>query len=799
MKKNISINISGIIFHIEEDGYEQLKNYLESISKYFSNFSDSKEIISDIEGRIAEIFLGKLSDSKQVITAEDVTALIATMGSVADFQAIEDDATEAEPAYDQKSNAEKEWENAYTKKEFKRDIFRKILGGVCSGLAGYFNMDPLWIRLLTIILTIATGGLFAIVYIILWVVLPEVNEPIESKNLKKMFRNPENKVLAGVAGGVAAYFGIDVNLTRVLFVVFTLFGGTGAIVYFILWIILPEAHSITDRVQMKGEPVTLSNIESNIKNEFNVREGEENVFIKLILLPFRVLSTVFNTIAKALGPLLGFFVEFIRILFGGGITAFGVFLAFSVVVTTGIVSGLLSGTYIYDWSIDGHKLSEPILLFFQSIPDITYFFAFIVAFVPSLFVILLGISIISKRIVFSSTTGWSLAGLFIVGIVILSVSVPGIIYNFHEDGSFEEMRSYSIPENKVLVLKTDRSRGIDNFEDTDIYLKGHNEPQVVALIEFKSQGASREDAIKNAKNASYNIEQEDSVLTFDYNLSLENLEDYRFQEVDITLKVPYNRPFKMDSKMSKLLGYSSIGRYGYRSSQVRLDNTWVMTEAGLECLNCDKFEGYGRRSDSNFSRIIEVEKFSGLTVNSSLNVEIRKSDEQRVELVGEEKFIENVIYKINERGELELSLSDSISSARNFTMKRDDLVIKISVPSLEKLDLRQASFTKAFNLDLPYLEVELNGASKAELEGDIEKLEINMNGNSHLNLTGTGNQFEISANGASDVNASRFRAKDVSASAKGASTVRVYASETIQVSRDVLSSVQQRGPAKQEQ
>ncbi|MEL7222368.1 MAG: hypothetical protein AAGJ93_13685, partial [Bacteroidota bacterium] len=67
MKKNISINISGIIFHIEEDGYEKLKNYLDSINNYFSNYEDSKEIVEDIESRIAEIFLLKLNDNKQVI------------------------------------------------------------------------------------------------------------------------------------------------------------------------------------------------------------------------------------------------------------------------------------------------------------------------------------------------------------------------------------------------------------------------------------------------------------------------------------------------------------------------------------------------------------------------------------------------------------------------------------------------------------------------------------------------------------------------------------------------------------
>src|SRR5689334_4937124 len=90
MKKNISINISGIIFHIEEDGYESLRKYLDSINKYFSSFEDSSEIMADIESRIAEIFLSKLNEGKQVITADDVHTLITTMGSVSDFKAVEE-------------------------------------------------------------------------------------------------------------------------------------------------------------------------------------------------------------------------------------------------------------------------------------------------------------------------------------------------------------------------------------------------------------------------------------------------------------------------------------------------------------------------------------------------------------------------------------------------------------------------------------------------------------------------------------------------------------------------------------
>ena len=87
MKRTISINISGILFHVEEDGYERLRDYLATINRYFASYEDSLEITNDIESRIAEVFLSKLSPSQQVITRSQVESVITAMGSVEDFAA----------------------------------------------------------------------------------------------------------------------------------------------------------------------------------------------------------------------------------------------------------------------------------------------------------------------------------------------------------------------------------------------------------------------------------------------------------------------------------------------------------------------------------------------------------------------------------------------------------------------------------------------------------------------------------------------------------------------------------------
>ncbi|HNP07891.1 MAG TPA: PspC domain-containing protein, partial [Cyclobacteriaceae bacterium] len=216
MKKNISINISGIIFHIEEDGYDILRKYLDSINAYFSSFEDNSEILADIESRIAELFLSKLSEGKQVITKDDVNSLIHTMGSVSDFKAAEEQENAGGTQTTKSTKKEKRSSSqGTTSKKLYRDQKRKILGGVCAGLAHYFNIDPVWPRLLFALLVLGSYGGLLLVYIILWILLPASAELEEEEEVKKMFRDPEKKVIGGVASGVSVFFGIDITLVRV--------------------------------------------------------------------------------------------------------------------------------------------------------------------------------------------------------------------------------------------------------------------------------------------------------------------------------------------------------------------------------------------------------------------------------------------------------------------------------------------------------------------------------------------------------------------------------------------------------
>jgi phage shock protein PspC (stress-responsive transcriptional regulator) len=401
MKKNISINISGIIFHIEEDGYEVLKKYLDSINKYFSSFEDSSEILSDIESRIAEIFLSKLNEGKQIITFEDVNSLVSTMGSVSDFKAAEEqEFTQAETSSQQaepKAERAQSQHTHTTAKQLYRDQSRKILGGVCAGLGNYFNVDAVWVRLFFAMLTFAWGfGL--LIYVIMWIVIPGSHTLEEIQGSRKLFRDNERKVIGGVSGGLAAYFGLDIIVIRLLFVI-TGFFGFGLVAYVVLWIVLQPAVSITDKMEMQGEPVTLSNIESNLKKNLNIKEDEENLFVKILLFPFRLIGMILTGIGKLIYPL----IEVLRVAIGVFITFFGLTLVVTVIITIGILVGLISGASVpIHLGVPFNEASLPIEAMSRAIPTTTIVAAFIGSILPGILITLLGISVIAKRIVFSS-------------------------------------------------------------------------------------------------------------------------------------------------------------------------------------------------------------------------------------------------------------------------------------------------------------------------------------------------------------------------------------------------------------
>jgi phage shock protein PspC (stress-responsive transcriptional regulator) len=167
MKKTFTINISGRFFHIEDDAFEKLQEYLKLLKQCFENQPGGQEILQDIESRIAELLQEKMTEGQEAVTIDWVDELIHRMGNPEYFM-------EQDHAGDE-VKASPEAKGGKPTKRLYRDIENRVLGGVCSGMSAYFNIDPVILRILFVVLVIIGAGVFVIVYLILWIVVPKAS------------------------------------------------------------------------------------------------------------------------------------------------------------------------------------------------------------------------------------------------------------------------------------------------------------------------------------------------------------------------------------------------------------------------------------------------------------------------------------------------------------------------------------------------------------------------------------------------------------------------------------------------
>lgn len=185
MKKNININMFGVIYAIDEDAYDLLKKYLENMRSYYSRRSGGEEIANDVESRVAELFADLKAQGVEAITIEHVEDIIKRIG---DPQQMDEEA-------DVKSE--------------------RVMDG------GYA-------------------------------------EAVEEKSVRKLYRDPDDKILGGVISGFCHYLGIeDPVIARLLFLLLVFFShAILVVVYAVCWALIPEAKTAEERLQMKGKRVT---------------------------------------------------------------------------------------------------------------------------------------------------------------------------------------------------------------------------------------------------------------------------------------------------------------------------------------------------------------------------------------------------------------------------------------------------------------------------------------------------------------------------------------------------------------
>ena len=292
MKKVININFQGRILPIEEMAYENLKQYIESLRTYFDLEEGKDEIINDIECRVAELCEDRLKKGAVCITEQDIDLIITSIGRPADFEAQDgfEANTNANAGTNQaQANGQTASGQTYQKRLY-RDEQNKVLGGVCSGIANYLNLDPIIIRILWILLF----GISFFAYLLLWIAVPSTSVKEVGGVRKRLFRDLDKKVIGGVCAGMSKYLGVKVGIIRVLFLLPTIllifnwnhfhlfqfwdfddfsnffdvtFMPGPIFVYIVLWLVLPEARTSADKLEMMGEKVDINSIKNAIQTD----------------------------------------------------------------------------------------------------------------------------------------------------------------------------------------------------------------------------------------------------------------------------------------------------------------------------------------------------------------------------------------------------------------------------------------------------------------------------------------------------------------------------------------------------
>lgn len=645
MKKVININFQGTIVPIEESSYELLQQYIESLRRHFANEEGKDEIINDIESRVSELFQERLKGGSTCITDDDVNAIIKNMGRPEDFDD-DDNIGDADGSKDQKSKSEKsesysqsDW--SWKGKRLYRDENNKILGGVCSGIAAYFGIDPVIVRIVFIV-----SGIGFLAYILLWMFVPGSNM-VENGVRKRLYRNPDGKILGGVCSGIGSYFDVNPWLPRFIFLIPFItfifrwghfgpltfphflsfsFSPGSFIIYIILWLVIPEAVTTAEKLEMKGEKVDMNSIKNSVLKEMqevgqrvgkmgkemgekmgkmgmeagNMAKEKGSDFGKEVHYAARRSSGILGKIIVTLFKIFMYLVlgsialAIIVALFAIAVAAIGLFPLKDFVLTDGWQTVLAWGT----------------LLFFIAVPVIG-----IITFIIRSFA---RVKTSNKLMRYSFISLWILGIVCFVGLIssvgrdfksISSLNEENISLQNPAVASLEVMPFQNINYRRIGWFNFEPFGTLGNTDDTAFIrnvkiriIKSPTDSFQVRIVKM-SNGNNRRNADTLKSLINFNISQNDSLLMMDKAITINTTDKFRNQYVEATIAVPVGHRIMIN----KNFGYGNRVRFGgfwggnewYYYNDDNIDDydfsygvEYVMKDDGLYTLN-------GQRSDRN--------------------------------------------------------------------------------------------------------------------------------------------------------------------------------------------------------
>ena len=529
MNKATNIHLAQTLFSIDEIAYNRLKKYLDQLERLFKNTEGAKDILEDIEARIAELFTDLKKDERYVISVEDVEKVIDTLGTPEDLAG--EDAEQDSPSPSQP-------------KKLYRDPDDRFIGGVAGGLSHYIGLDSVWIRLILLILFFSS------------------------------------------VGGVV-------------------------LVYILLWILVSEAKTTAEKLMMKGEPVNVSNIKKKIKEELDqVSEKVKDVDYENMGSQLKKKSKDFSDfllsvakgIVKILTLLIGIFMLFIA-----GMVLLGLFIS-------AIIGSVFSAMIPHELIQFGLSLNLPLF--------VLGFFALLIVGIPFVFLFMLGLQLLAQnKSIMSRMTKLILLGLWILALITL------LVFGIVETKSFAisakqnsmEMLDQQTADTLKVYLNDDHKQTetvtvFNHFtliEDEDenqyrldrnvrININQNNANTIELSVEKNARGWQQKQAIQNAEAIDYKYDYFDHQLILD-GFWLSPIENKTHPEnVGLNLLIPQGQYVYLDQDLGKYLSSQIENDQDFYRKRIA-GHLWKMENNTLICQDCEHIEGTVRFDDEQFN------------------------------------------------------------------------------------------------------------------------------------------------------------------------------------------------------
>ena len=707
MKQVININFQGQVVPIEVSAFDLLKQYTESLNRHFANEEGKEEIINDIESRIGELFQDRLKSGSTCITDDDVNAIIKSMGRPEDFEAAEESSSGTSSAKTQYEAGPSSIPFQAGRKRLFRNENEKVIGGVCSGLANYFGIDVVVVRIIFAILFFSFGfGLLP--YLILWVAVPSTASAEIGGMKKKLYRDIDDKIIAGVCSGIGNYFGINSWIPRVLFLLpflsfvsrwghwgdFPLgfsFSPGALIIYIILWLVIPEATTTTEKLEMKGEKVDMNSIKNSVMEEMKGMQQRAEKFGKEA-------TAMAQEKGQALGSDIGHIAKRSRNSFGDIIALLFKIFAYFVIGT--VLISLIIALFSFGVVSIGLFPAKDFLLHdgWQN----TFAWGTLIFFIA---VPIIGIItwIIRRIAKIKSNRKWlrsSFAAMWILGLVCFIALISSVVRDFRSINNITEEQvvltnpginkleiTTLTPEKKYYRRQWLQLRPFDALtEDTAFVrnvrveiVKTTGDSFYVTMLRL-SNGYNKNEANVLASKIDFTAKQLDSSLIIDRGIAINKTDKFRNQRVIITIHVPVGKQIRVDESIGWGNEIQMDGPWG-EDFRIEMDdvehgwergNTYIMKEYGLyDTANDEPADDWKR--DQKRERGIDIKNGKNRVRINEDGIQIEDDADYRYETERHEKAVDSIkIKRETEVQKVKDSLQKAVEKAKEELKKIDE-------------------------------------------------------------------------------------------------------------------------------